>query len=219
MKGMQPTFIKDLDEQMGGGIPKGRIVLVQGDTGTFKTSFCGSIIYHNAKTNKKPGIFLSIKEEKDNVFAQMKSLGMNPAPIEDRFLLLDIASMRLSNDISSEAWLELMQTSITEIKKMSRCDLLVIDTINTMLLISNMTDRRLEIYEFFRWLKSLKMTVFMTSGIVDDKLISHLCDGIILMELNGKLEPPRTITITKMRGTSHPVKPMNLATTGSGFSI
>ena len=41
------TYIERFDQELGGGIPKGHVVLVSGTPGTMKTSLVFSIIYNS----------------------------------------------------------------------------------------------------------------------------------------------------------------------------
>src|SRR3989337_2108751 len=43
------TFIDGFDELLGGGVPKGSVVLVSGAAGTMKTAMTFSILYENGK--------------------------------------------------------------------------------------------------------------------------------------------------------------------------
>ena len=47
------TFIQGFDEALGGGIPRGHVVLMSGSPGTMKTSVTFSILYNNVKAGSK----------------------------------------------------------------------------------------------------------------------------------------------------------------------
>jgi len=45
------TYIRGLDEQLQGGVPKAHVVLLAGKPGTMKSSVAFSMVYHNAKSS------------------------------------------------------------------------------------------------------------------------------------------------------------------------
>ena len=47
------TYIRGLDEQLQGGVPKAHVVLLAGKPGTMKSSVAFSMVYHNAKRDRK----------------------------------------------------------------------------------------------------------------------------------------------------------------------
>ena len=46
--GRIPTYVKGLDERLGGGIPRGHVVLVSGPPGSFKSTLAFRILYRQA---------------------------------------------------------------------------------------------------------------------------------------------------------------------------
>ena len=78
-----PTFIKGLDENMEGGIPKGYVVLLTGMPGSMKSSVGFNILYNNAKQNKTKGVYISLEQGRDSLLEQMNRLNMPVADIEN----------------------------------------------------------------------------------------------------------------------------------------
>src|SRR5438046_9947634 len=70
------TYIQGFDEALGGGVPKGHVVLVSGSPGTMKTSVTFSILYNNVKAGSK-GLYISLEENHDDLKGAMDDLGMN----------------------------------------------------------------------------------------------------------------------------------------------
>lgn len=56
------TGIYNLDKLSSGGFVKNSTVLVRGDTGTGKTTFCLQYLYRGAKDYGEPGVFISFSE-------------------------------------------------------------------------------------------------------------------------------------------------------------
>lgn len=61
------TYISNLDDQMNGGIPKGLVVLLSGNPGTYKSSLAYNILYHNATKKGKKGLYISFHQRAEKV--------------------------------------------------------------------------------------------------------------------------------------------------------
>jgi KaiC/GvpD/RAD55 family RecA-like ATPase len=221
------THIENLDEKLDGGIPQGHVILVLGGTGTMKSSICYSVLYHNAISDDNMSLYLSTKEGKDSIENQMRTIGIDVDSGAGGIMFLDIATMKLTTEISSEAWFQLMKTSITDLKNLSNCKLLVIDSLESLYLIANLMDDSKEIFDFIRWLSSLKMTIFLVSSKSAEVINNgewdeaHLVDGIINVDMNelpdGSIT--RRMKILKMRGVNHPQEYLNIGLSKGVFKI
>src|SRR5216110_1356270 len=69
------TYVEGFDEALGGGIPRGSIVLVAGTPGTMKTALTFSILYENVKAGSK-ALYISLEESQEDLRASMSELGM-----------------------------------------------------------------------------------------------------------------------------------------------
>jgi KaiC/GvpD/RAD55 family RecA-like ATPase len=224
-KNIVNTYIENLNNIIDGGIPSGHINLIIGPTGALKSTIGYYILFNNIKDNKN-SLYLSIKEDKDNLNLQMKNFNIDINENEDAILFLDIASMRINTELSNEAWFQLIKTSISDLKRANKCKLLVIDSWELLLTITNLTNNEIEIFDFIRWLKKLKLTTFLISDRSDQDLIRsniyefNIVDGIILLDLNDKVTPPyRRIKIIKMRGVNHSNEFYKLEVSPEGFKV
>ncbi len=68
------SYVDGFDSALGGGIPKGHIVLLYGSAGTMKSSLCFNILY-NEILNGKKGVYVSIEQNSLSLLRQMVSLG------------------------------------------------------------------------------------------------------------------------------------------------
>src|SRR5439155_60364 len=68
------THVEGFDEALGGGIPRGSIVLVAGTPGTMKTALTFSILYENVKAGSK-ALYISLEESQEDLRASMTELG------------------------------------------------------------------------------------------------------------------------------------------------
>jgi circadian clock protein KaiC len=220
------TYITNFDNELDGGIPKGHIILILGQTGSLKSSLAYYILYNNLKNSGLNGLYLSIKEDKANLNLQMNNFKIDINENEDKILFLDLAAMRLSTEISNEAWYQLIKTSISDLKKANKCTILVIDSWDILLTLTNLTNNPIEIYDFLRWLKEIKMTIFLISDRSPQDLKNiefyepNLVDGIINLDLYDNITPPyRRIKIFKMRGVNHSHEFFKLEASHEGFQV
>jgi KaiC/GvpD/RAD55 family RecA-like ATPase len=203
------TYIQGLDEELGEGIPSGHIVLVSGTPGTMKSSVAYNIVYNNIKHDKSKGVFVSLEQSRESLMFQIKSLGLHD--IEDLDLtILDMSKIRKEVDISKDKpWLEGLKKHLQYLKESIDFDLLVIDSLPVIEMISKIDDKRTELFYFFEWLRDLKVTTFIISEIsMDPNRIydeEFLADAIIhlTMERVSEVDVQRRIRFVKMRGVKH----------------
>lgn len=217
------TYIPNLDDELGGGIPEGHVVLICGDTGTMKSTLCYSVLINNARENDEFGLYLSTKEGQMSLTNQMDSLNLNVMEYAATVMFLDIATMHVTTEISQEAWFQLIKTSIMDLKNVNDCKLLVIDSLESLYLISNLKDNIEGIYEFIGWIQSIGMTVFLISHRSLDDLTqdrwseAQVVDGIISLDLG--YESSRNLRIFKMRGMNHNREPLSFDVGEEGLKI
>lgn len=73
----------EIDQQMGGGIPRGSLILVEGKHGTRKSVFCQHLV-HSPLDSGKSVAFYSSETGSPSLISQMSSLGLD---VLDYFLL------------------------------------------------------------------------------------------------------------------------------------
>src|SRR3989449_11456438 len=75
MEDIIPTRIDGLDQLLGGGIPRGHLVLVCGTPGTMKSTLCYTTMYNNAVHGQK-GLYISLEQDGEHLRGSMAKLGM-----------------------------------------------------------------------------------------------------------------------------------------------
>src|SRR2546425_13345908 len=89
------TYVEGFDEALGGGIPRGSLVLVAGTPGTMKTALTFSILYENVKAGAK-ALYITLEESQEDRHAAMKDLGMTG--LDDMELyILDVGQIQLEH--------------------------------------------------------------------------------------------------------------------------
>lgn len=206
-----PTYIEGFDEVLGGGVPRGNVILVCGTPGTMKTSLAFSIMYNNVKNGSK-GLYISLEESHDDLKGAMQDLGM--AGIDDMELyILDVSKIRLEHkeEETAKNWLDILTTYIEQRVKVNHFDLVAIDSLSALYSLSHLENPRRELFHFFGFLKSLPATTFLISEIPhgSDKYGVHdedfLADGILLVKHfeAGISDVQLRIRAVKMRRTKH----------------
>lgn len=203
------TYIKGFDEELGGGIPQNHIILVSGTPGTMKSSVAYNILYNNIKHEDSVGVYVSLEQSRENLLFQIESLGLHDIK-KLKLTILDMAKIRKEVDMTKERpWLDVMKKHLNYLKETLNFDLLVIDSLPVVEMISKVEDERAYLFYFFEWLRDLKVTTFMISELSTDPTQVHpeefLADGIILLTLErvNEVDVHRRIRCVKMRGMNH----------------
>jgi len=203
------TYIKGFDEELGGGIPEYHIILVSGTPGTMKSSVAYNILYNNIKHEKSVGVYVSLEQSRENLLFQLESLGQHDIDDLNR-TSLDMSKIRKEVSMTHDKpWLDVLKKHLDYLKETLNFDLLVIDSLPVLEMISNVEDERAYLFYFFEWLRDLKVTSFIISEISTDPSTVYpeefLADGIILltMERVNEVDVHRRIRCVKMRGINH----------------
>ena len=220
------TYIQGFDEQIGGGVPKGHVVLIAGTAGTMKSSLTFNLLYYNAKLHKKKGLYISLEQNRTSLVRHMKGLGMDIGKVEGRLNIWDLGMIR-TGLIEGETWLNIFKKDIIEYKEKSGLDLLVIDSLPVLDLITRWTDPRTELFHLFEWLRDLEVTAFLISEISEGEVKygkheeDFLADGILLLKMVelDELNVARRLRCVKMRNTEHSMNSYTLLFENKRFQV
>jgi len=94
--GRTPTGIYGLDPIIGGGFPKGSLILVAGNPGTGKTIFSAQFLYYGATEFGEKGIYVSFAESRNTFFSHMLDFGFDFEKLEreGKFKFLDMVTVK-----------------------------------------------------------------------------------------------------------------------------
>lgn len=209
--GVIPTYVKGLDEALGGGIPEGSIVLLSGSPGTMKTSLAFSILYHNSKFGRR-GFYITLEERGDDLKATMKKMGMGNVNQADLYLL-DLGRIRLelSDGETKGDWFAILKEIIEDAVSVSDYSLVVLDSLDSLYSLEVAPHPRRQLFHLFGYLKDFRVTTLVVSEIPfgSPRLTEHgvdfLADGILLMrqfEL-GESDIQLRVRCVKMRKLRH----------------
>ncbi|MFH0816554.1 MAG: ATPase domain-containing protein [Methanobacteriota archaeon] len=226
MKERIKTYVMDLDEQIGGGVPKGHVVLVSGMPGTMKSSVAYNVLYYNARELGTRGLYVSLEQGRDSIVEQMAGLGMAHGEVEELVNIVDLGYLRMNTDQGkmSHDWLEVFRLYVQNLRAATKYELLVVDSLPVLEILSKPDDRRVRLFELFGWLRELGITTFIISESAKRDDVVHeedfLADGIILLrkEIVGN-DVQRQIIVDKMRGAKHAMGAYSLMHDGENFRI
>ena len=133
LEGRVATHVAGLDERLGGGIPRGHIVLVAGPPGSLKSTFAYRVLYHEAKEHGASSLYLSMEQSRASLVAQMASLGMDPDRVKGVHII-DVRALRKEiEDLREQPrWLLGLRRQLGRYKEEMGCDLLAIDGLDAL---------------------------------------------------------------------------------------
>ena len=76
------TGVRGLDRILGGGVPRGNLILVEGAAGTGKTTFGVEFIYRGAQEFDEPGLIVLFEVSPERVMREAARLGWDLAALE-----------------------------------------------------------------------------------------------------------------------------------------
>jgi KaiC/GvpD/RAD55 family RecA-like ATPase len=224
--------VKGLDERLGGGIPRGHLVLLSGPPGSLKSTIAYRILYHEALARNASGLYLSMEQSRASLAAQMAAVGMDPAKAKSVHVI-DVRSLRreLEEIREQPRWLLGLRRQLGRYKEEMGCDLLAIDSLDALYALTPFENPRNEIFQFFEELRELEATTFLVSetGRDNTRLAKHeveefLADTIVhlrLREIDAGLSTSvrRYISVVKMRGVQHDLDYYPLLVDRGNFEI
>lgn len=206
------TYIEGFDERMNGGIPKGNLVIIAGEPGTLKSSLAFYILYNSAKREGRVGAYITLEQGRESIVQQLCSMNMDPMDVESMVSIVDLALIRKNLEkLGQQTWMQIFKTYTSNLKESLDYEMLVIDSLQVLEMLSKLDEPRLDLFHFFEWLKELKITTFIISETKagSDQYAEHgedfLSDGIIHLKMDkvDDVNVQRRVRCVKMRGTNH----------------
>ena len=209
MTKLYKTYVKGFDKELGGGIPEGHILLIAGTPGTMKSSFSYYFLYHNLINDESNGLYFSLEQSKKSLRFQLKRMGLGE-DLEKRLQIVDMSRIRrAAGEYKSKNWLEIIKKHLELLHKKYEFNLLVIDSLPVLEILSLIDEKRTKLFQFFEWLRKLNLTTLIINEVSPDPNIlrdeEFLADGIIqlTMERVGDIDIFRRIRCIKLRGMDH----------------
>ena len=227
------TFVEGLDDMLGGGIPKGHVVLLSGLPGTMKSSLAYSILHHNAAHGEGTGLYVSLEQTKASLEQQMGGMGFVGPDHKPKVGIVDVAAVR--KDVGkgrATVWTDFLHRALETRKKLQSFDLLTIDSLEALEVIGKFQDVRADLFDLFEWLRSLETTSYILTEASPESALfptdtahrldaSYLADGVIHLKMHqvSDVAIQRRIRVVKMRGTAHETGYFALVFEDGKFSV
>ena len=197
------TGISGLDEMIEGGLKENSLNLVVGEPGCGKSTFAVHFLMSGVRAGERC-LYVSVEEEKDKFFDNMKRFGFNLAGLETGgFLVYHKASVSELRGFLDQGIISFEEHLVAGgIKRV------VIDSATALMLAYNAeTSQRNALMNLFELLARFKVTVLITSESESGQGrfgVEYLVDAIFRMYYRkvGQ-ERVRTLEVYKMRGTDH----------------
>src|SRR5450631_3814847 len=222
-----PTGIKGFDEITEGGLPRNRISLFSGSTGTGKTLLGLDFLIKGATEYNEPGVFMSFEETEDELYKDVASLNLDlQGLVSQKKILLEHVVLGRRDIQESDFNLEGLIIRLEHAIDSIGAKRVVLDSIES--LFAGITDAgilRLEIKRLFRWLKQRQVTAIITGELGQGAYTRHgleeyISDCIILLDNRVREQiATRRIRVIKYRGSNHGTNEYPFVIDKGGLSV
>src|SRR2546422_2855005 len=210
--------IDGFDDVLGGGIPRGSVVLVTGLPGTMKSSLGWAILLNNARDDSAKCLDVSLEQTKPSLENQMAAMGFDMELARRTIHILDVGTIQKELGWSaSKPWMDFLRRTIETKQKIEGIDLVVIDSMEALDVLAKFQDRRSELFHFFQWLRDLGTTTFVLTEAAPEPVFpalspeqnrddaGYLADGIVHLKLHplSDVEMQRRARGAEPRGADH----------------
>ena len=218
------TGVPGLDELVEGGFKRSQVISVSGASGSGKTTFAVQFLYNGATMYNEPGLYITLGEQKKQIFANMLRYGWDLKKLEDekKILFVEYPPYEIEVFLSQEV-------VIRDSVEMVGVKRLVIDPVSSLLMgYGDEQKRRERLLRLLERLRSLGCTSLMTSESVgiDTEVplgkfeVELFSDGIIyLYNVRRRNQRQRAIEVIKLRGTKHSNKICPIEFTEHGIEV
>lgn len=213
------TFVDGFDQNIGGGIPEGSIVLISGYPGTMKSSLVLSIMHENSIKRGMKGAYISLEQSGESLIRQMSAMGID-IENDDNIRIVDLSSLREELEAASvdDTLIAVLKEYVNETLQGFQCNLFALDSLDVLEMFGGSLSRRSQIYFLFEWLREMGFTSFLISESNPDEVLDkgfeegYLADGIIHLLLGSGEEDAvkRRIRCIKLRNTMHETSYLSL---------
>ena len=188
------TYINGVDENMEGGVPVGHIVLVNGSSGTMKSSISFNILYNEALKGNT-GFYMTLEQSSASLIQHMINMNFDLSKInlvilsdiskiekdiksttsskKGSLIMADLGAIRKkvkdTTFSSSSDWLNAIKNLTTKVANNTKCGLFVLDSLSALYALSKFDDPRTKLFFIFEFLRESELTSFLVSESPLDK--------------------------------------------------
>ncbi|MCW3992436.1 MAG: hypothetical protein NWE79_06985 [Candidatus Bathyarchaeota archaeon] len=212
------TGVPGLDEMMGGGIPRGHVVLVIGGPGSGKTILCSQFLHNGAAERGERGLYVTLDEPREEIQGEMTSFGWDFERLESEGMLAFLdASPRRARAGRGIKPLTAMSLG-DDIRRLARrigADRVAVNPVAALLFhYPAVAERRNAILHLMDSIRSTGATCLLTlelraPGLERDVQVEeYLSHGVLILRtLRSGSGLVRAVQVEKMRGTGIDLQP------------
>ena len=211
------TGIQGLDDILGGGVPKGNMILVSGSVGTGKTTLCLEFLVRGAERGER-SLFLSVTEDSNKLIQNLSTFEFfRPELVADgRLTFVDIPviydKLGLDREELTAEDLDLLVITLRGLVQELGAKRVVLDSLTSVCYRIRREERiRDFMLKLSQALAELDCTTLLVSEVAQTPgrlslygVEEAIVDGVILLgNTRRQGDMLRILQIVKMRGTSH----------------
>jgi KaiC/GvpD/RAD55 family RecA-like ATPase len=212
------TDIPGFDAMINGGFEDGTANLVAGEAGTCKSIFCIQFLYNRAKKYKEDVYYITTEDCTSSIIKQADRFGwkLMESPIKERFNLVRIEPYNLTS----------LMKFIAEIKDRGvKC--VVIDSVSLFeVYLKEPFSIRKSLFSIIDNLREEGRVTLVTGEIPQgskalsrSEIIEFVADSVIRLHYIQAAKSKRSITVKKMRFSSHAENAHPFKITSKGISV
>ncbi len=211
--------VAGLDPLMHGGFVNNSINLVTGKTGTGKSTFAASFIWHGAK-NGESGVYVTTEEREEDLKKDVEAMfGWDFTPLEEEGVVkvLSIKPLFPTQEIENvnrlvRSYISNLLSQIMDAIEEINADRVVVDSVSIIeMFIRDEYMARVALSSLLDHLREAGVTVLLTGtipetseGLSGGGIVEFIVDSVIKLDFVPVAEEhKRTLTVRKMRRTDH----------------
>ncbi len=218
------TGIKEFDELLDGGFPKGAVVLLAGSSGSGKTIFAFQWLFEGIK-NKENAVYITLTEPLFKIVKNLEKMDFydRDAIEQEKLKIVDMRDSYAGKGFNPREILDFIEGQV----KQTNAKRLCIDSITAVAYHYNDKSQiRTFIFELGKILATLGCTTILTSEVADPDKYSvyeveeFIADAILrLDQIRVKDDFQRVMRIVKVRGKSYRAEAIPLKISADGIEI
>ena len=202
------TGIEELDRVMGGGFPKGSVVLLAGSSGSGKTILSFQWLFEGVKNNEN-GLYITLTEPLFKSLKNLETMKFYDRSVieEEKIKIVDMRDLFSGNEFDTVKVIDFIEEQIRETNAKRLC----IDSITAIAYsLDDKARIRKFIFELGKVLATLGVTTLLTSEVTEKGKFSvynveeFISDSIILLDqIELREELQSIMQIIKVRGRKY----------------
>jgi len=221
------TGIPGLDQILNGGLPKGRVTLVVGNSGTGKTLLGIEFLVNGIRQHDENAILVTFEESASKVTENVSSLGFDLNNLQDDGKLT-VMAFKVDLPEKNRGYFDFspLLVLLEEAIVCIGAKRVVLDTIELLFgAYSDQTTARIELVKLMRWLEDRGVTAIITGESGNNALTrfgieEYVSDCVIVLDHRVREEiSTRLLRVMKYRGSVHGTNEYPFLIAKNGFIV